>query len=63
MLATLGQGAKQNLGARVLDVTCGRLVVAGILESQIEVVQSRLLALGATILEFNNDGEWISIVV
>ncbi len=47
----------------LLGVSCGRLILSGILDSQIEMVQSRLLELGAADLEFNSDGEWFSIVV
>jgi ribosomal protein L11 methyltransferase len=47
----------------LLSVSCGRLILSGILDSQIEMVQSRLLELGAADLEISNDREWISIVV
>jgi len=47
----------------LLGVSCGRLILSGILDSQIEMVQSLLLELGAADLEFNSDGEWFSIVV
>jgi len=47
----------------LLGVSCGRLILSGILDSQIEMVQSRLLELGAADLEISNDREWISIVV
>jgi len=47
----------------LLGVCCGRLIFSGILDSQIEMVQSRLLELGAADLEFSNEGEWFSIVV
>ena len=47
----------------LLGVSCGRLILSGILDSQIQMVQSRLLELGAADLEFNSDGEWVSIVV
>src|SRR3989442_1771814 len=47
----------------LLGVSGGRLILSGILDSQIEMVQSRLLELGAADLEFSSDGEWFSIVV
>jgi ribosomal protein L11 methylase PrmA len=47
----------------LLGATCGRLVLSGILDSQLELVQARLLELGATSFETNNDGEWIALVV
>jgi ribosomal protein L11 methyltransferase len=47
----------------LLSATCGRLVLSGILDSQIHLVQSRLLELGATSFETESDGEWIALVV
>ncbi len=47
----------------LLVVSCGRLILSGILDSQIEMVQSRLQELGAADLEFSSDSEWMSIVV
>jgi ribosomal protein L11 methyltransferase len=47
----------------LLGATCGRLVLAGILDTQAEMVQSRLFELGATVLERNQDGEWVAMVV
>jgi ribosomal protein L11 methyltransferase len=47
----------------LLGVSCGRLILSGILDSQTEMAKSRLLELGAADLEISNDREWISIVV
>ena len=47
----------------LLGATCGRLVLSGILDSQQELVQARLLELGATSFEADNDGEWVALVV
>lgn len=47
----------------LLGATCGRLVLSGILESQIEMVQSGLSELGATALETDQDGEWVALVI
>jgi len=47
----------------LLAATCGRLVLSGILDAQAEMVQSRLVELGATLLQRNQDGEWIAMVV
>jgi ribosomal protein L11 methyltransferase len=47
----------------LLGATCGRLVLSGILDSQLELVQSRLLELGAGSFETVSDGEWIALVV
>ena len=47
----------------LLGATCGRLVLSGILDSQIDVVQSRLLELGVTTPEIEQDGEWVALVI
>ena len=47
----------------LLGATCGRLVLSGILDSQIELVEANLRELGAPTLESNQDGEWIALVV
>jgi ribosomal protein L11 methyltransferase len=52
-----------DLLTSLLGATCGRLVLSGILDSQIDLVQSRLLELGATTLETDQDGEWVALVI
>jgi ribosomal protein L11 methyltransferase len=47
----------------LLGATCGHLVLSGILAEQSELVQSRLLELGADGFEIDRDGEWIALVV
>jgi len=47
----------------LLGATCGRLVLSGILDSQIELVEANLRELGAAILESEQDGEWVALVV
>jgi ribosomal protein L11 methyltransferase len=47
----------------LLDATCGRLVLSGILDTQVELVESRLAELGAAILKSEQDGEWVALVV
>jgi ribosomal protein L11 methyltransferase len=47
----------------LLGATCGRLVLSGILDSQIELVEAHLRELGSAILESQQDGEWVSLVV
>jgi len=47
----------------LLGATCGRLVLSGILESQVGMVESRLRELGATILRSEQDGEWCALVI
>jgi ribosomal protein L11 methyltransferase len=48
----------------LVSVTCGQLVLSGILETQAETVQTRLLECGLSApRETMQDGEWIAIVV
>ncbi|MGZ8843264.1 MAG: 50S ribosomal protein L11 methyltransferase [Pyrinomonadaceae bacterium] len=47
----------------LIGATCGRLVLSGILDSQVEMVESRLGELGANVLEVDQDGEWVALVV
>ena len=47
----------------LLGVTCGTLVLSGILESQLDLVQTRLAELSALAREIDQDGEWIAVVV
>ena len=47
----------------LLGASCGRLILSGILDSQLELVQSRLLELGADGFENDSDGEWVALMV
>jgi len=48
----------------LIGVTCGRLILSGILDSQTELVRSRLQELGVTEEpEVITDGEWVAMVI
>ena len=47
----------------LLGATCGRLVLSGILDSQIEMVKSRLLELAVVDFEIDQDGEWAALTI
>jgi ribosomal protein L11 methyltransferase len=47
----------------LIGATCGRLILSGILDSQIELVKSRLLELGIVDFEIAQDGEWIALTI
>ena len=47
----------------LLGVTCGRLVLSGILETQFEIVHARLLEQAATVNEIMQDNEWLALVI
>lgn len=44
-------------------LTCGRVILSGILETQIDTVIERLAELGVTEVEIMQEGEWIAIIV
>lgn len=47
----------------VLGATCGRLVLSGILDSQFEMVNRRLMQLTTSVNEVMQDGEWVALVI
>ena len=47
----------------LLGATCGRLVLSGILDSQIEMVKSRLIELAVVDFEIDQDGEWAALTI
>lgn len=47
----------------LLGVTCSRLILSGILETQFEMVHARLLEQAATVNEIIQDGEWLALVI
>ena len=47
----------------LLGVTCGRLVLSGILETQFEMVHARLSEQAATVNEIMQDNEWLALVI
>ena len=47
----------------LIGATCGHLVLSGILDTQLELILTRLSELGITSSEVEHDGEWVSVVV
>ena len=47
----------------LIGVTCGKLILSGILDTQVEMVQSRLLECGISDVEIAQDGEWVSMII
>jgi ribosomal protein L11 methyltransferase len=48
---------------RLLDATCGRLILSGILQEQVGMIAARLTELGIGEFETETDGEWVAIIV
>ena len=47
----------------LVGLTCGKLILSGILETQIDIVRASLHALGIDDFEISQDGEWIALIV
>jgi ribosomal protein L11 methyltransferase len=47
----------------LVGATCGRLILSGILDSQAEMIRSRLGELGIELCDIVADGEWVAIIV
>jgi ribosomal protein L11 methyltransferase len=47
----------------LVSLTCGKLILSGILETQIEMVQASLSECGISEVEIAQDGEWVSLIV
>jgi ribosomal protein L11 methyltransferase len=47
----------------LVSLSCGKLVLSGILETQIEMVQASLHACGIDDFEIVQDGEWVALII
>src|SRR5690349_9393702 len=47
----------------LVGVTCGKLILSGILETQIEMVQAALHECGIDDFELAQDGEWVALII
>ncbi|HKN83904.1 MAG TPA: 50S ribosomal protein L11 methyltransferase, partial [Pyrinomonadaceae bacterium] len=47
----------------LVSLTCGKLILSGILETQIEMVQRALHDCGVSEFEIAQDGEWVALIV
>jgi len=47
----------------LVGVTCGKLILSGILETQVEMVQASLHENGIDDFEITQDGEWIALII
>jgi ribosomal protein L11 methyltransferase len=47
----------------LVGLSCGKLILSGILETQIEMVQAALHACGVDEFEIAPDGEWVALIV
>jgi ribosomal protein L11 methyltransferase len=47
----------------LVSLSCGKLILSGILDTQMELVQSGLHACGIDDFEITQDGEWVALIV
>ena len=47
----------------LVGLTCGKLIVSGILETQVDMVQASLHECGIDDFEITQDGEWVALIV
>lgn len=47
----------------LVGLTCGKLILSGILETQVETVQAGLHAYGIDDFEVVQDGEWVAVII
>ena len=47
----------------LVSLTCGKLILSGILENQIEMVQAALQDCGVSEFEIAQDGEWVALII
>ncbi|HYK19973.1 MAG TPA: 50S ribosomal protein L11 methyltransferase [Pyrinomonadaceae bacterium] len=47
----------------LVGLTCGKLILSGILENQVEMVQAALQDCGVSEFEIAQDGEWVALII
>ena len=52
-----------RLARTLVSLTCGKLILSGILETQIEMVQAALHECGIADVEIAQDGEWLALII
>jgi ribosomal protein L11 methyltransferase len=63
VVANLTAGVITSIMPVLAGVTCGKLILSGILETQLEMVQASLHESGIDEFEITQDGEWIALIV
>jgi ribosomal protein L11 methyltransferase len=61
--ANLTADVIENILPTLVGLSCGRLVLSGILETQVEPIVEKLASLAITDAEITSDGEWVAIIV
>ena len=61
--ANLTADVISRMAQTLVSLTCGKLILSGILETQLEMVQSSFRDCGISEFEVERDGEWVSVVI
>ena len=61
--ANLTADVIRQLMSTLVGLSCGKLILSGILETQIEMVQASLHACGIDDFEIMQDGEWVALII
>ena len=51
-----------GIARTLVSLTCGKLILSGILDTQVEMVQAALTELAITEMEIEQDGEWVALI-
>jgi len=63
VVANLTADVITSIMPALVGVACGKLILSGILETQLEMVQASLHESGIDEFELTQDGEWIALIV
>lgn len=63
VVANLTADVITSIMPALVGVACGKLILSGILETQLEMVQASLHQSGIDEFEITQDGEWIALIV
>ena len=63
VVANLTADVITSIMPALVGVTCGKMILSGILETQLEMVQASLHENGIDEFEITQDGEWIALIV
>lgn len=63
VVANLTADVITSIMPALVGVTCGKLILSGVLETQLEMVQASLHQHGIDEFEITQDGEWIALIV
>jgi ribosomal protein L11 methyltransferase len=61
--ANLTADVISRMAQTLVSLTCGKLILSGILETQIEMVQASFRNCGISEFEVEQDGEWVSLII